>query len=60
MNIWIILVILEFLSLVIVIADILQNGLSGKVVRQGKYKYIINIKKGGFLQENGIVFEPVN
>lgn len=36
------------------------NALSGKVVRQGKYKYIINIKKGGFLQENGIVFEPVN
>lgn len=120
MNIWIILVILGFLGLVIVIADILQNGLSigsiigvlvvigimifgiqetiepvknqaireaktaltvkqakkvfnqyssdndvlnalsGKSVREGKQKYIINIKKGGFLQENNISFEPIN
>lgn len=36
------------------------NTLSGKSVREGKQKYIINIKKGGFLQENNISFEPIN
>lgn len=40
--------------------DDVLNALSGKEVRQGKNKYIINIKKGGFLQSNNISFEPVN